>query len=318
MSLIYLDWNIFNKLERISEIPPDEMPAYEYLFRLILDGDIVVPYSNAHINDLYRGYVKNPAFTPGHLENISHLTKQLCLTQYWDEKIARWHYRDPAGFLEQVIEESPPVNFRTLLYSDLAPETKSLWDAQCQLFENTPLPEKFREIFNIDPIFHSLFPRSEKNMNMLAMCEDILAFSNAIKTDYALYKSFRKYLTSMQHKFHQLAKTAAAAQETGGSPLYLTWDQLWEQATPKFKPLANAMYGQIVDLFTTTDLKGYRQDERFANLIDDALHAFYGAHCDYFLTLDKRCADKAVSVYKKLLIDTKVRDVTGFFTDYKK
>ena len=40
-------------------------------------------------------------------------------------------------------------------------------------------------------------------------------------------------------------------------------------------------------------------------MIDDALHVFYGAHCDYFLTIDDKCYYKAAETYYKLGINTK-------------
>lgn len=54
MSLIYLDWNVFNRLEKLPELPPGEKPVYEF---------------------------------------ISRLSNHLCLVQYWNEKAAKWHYR---------------------------------------------------------------------------------------------------------------------------------------------------------------------------------------------------------------------------------
>jgi len=83
-------------------------------------------------------------------------------------------------------------------------------------------------------------------------------------------------------------------------------DDLWDKLEPNFKPSANAYYDKVMGLFTTTDLKGYRQDNKFANLLDDALHCFYAAHCQYFITIDKRCYDKAKLVYGKLKINCKV------------
>src|SRR6266567_1863051 len=96
-------------------------------------------------------------------------------------------------------------NYRTFLYNQDFPETIPLWDAHCAALENTPVPTKFRDIYAADPIFVSIFPRTKTGMNMLALCEDILSFSMLIKTDYALYKNFRKYLTGVQQKFPALA-----------------------------------------------------------------------------------------------------------------
>ncbi len=59
-------------------------------------------------------------------------------------------------------------------------------------------------------------------------------------------------------------------------------------------------------------MKGYQPDERFSNLIDDALHTFYGAHCDYFVTMDKRCLAKAKKIYGDLKIASKAVSLSEF------
>ena len=318
MKFVYLDWNIFNKLEHLSTLSPDEQPAYQQLEKLILDGEISVPYSNAHINDLYRGYVKDKSYTPGHLANISRLTKDLCLTQYWGEKDVRWHHREPAGFLDQIIEESPPSDFRSLMKTEDFPEVNALVDARNRLLENTPLPDTFLELYKFDPLYNTIFPRCKTAPNLLSLMEDIFYLSYTMKTDYTLYKSLRKFITTTQQKYPQLAKTTRPLIESSDGPKYLTWDDARGKAKPNFKPFSNPSYDKVVDLFTTTDLKGYRQDERFANLIDDALHTFYASHCEYFLTIDKRCADKARKVFETLKLPTEIMEVPQFITDLDK
>jgi len=318
MKLVYLDWNIFNKLEHITNLPAEEQAPYQQLDKLILDGEVTVPYSNAHINDLYRGYVKDKTFTPGHLANISRLTKDLCITQYWGEKDVRWHHRDPAGFLDQIIEESPPTSFRSLMKTEDFPEVNALVDERNRRLENTPLPEKFSESYKTAPIFATIFPRCKTAPNFLSLMEDIFDLSYKMKTDFNLYKSLRKFITTAQQKFPQLAESTGPMVKGIDGPKHLTWNEAWEKAKPTFKPSPNPSYDKVVDLFTTTDLKGYRQDERFANLIDDALHAFYASHCDYFLTIDKRCADKARKVFETLKIPTEVREAPQFLADLDK
>lgn len=41
------------------------------------------------------------------------------------------------------------------------------------------------------------------------------------------------------------------------------------------------------------------------NLITDIMHTFYGAHCDYYISCDKKAVAKASQVYKELKISTK-------------
>ena len=62
----------------------------------------------------------------------------------------------------------------------------------------------------------------------------------------------------------------------------------------------------------TIDLEGKFSDDKINNLVDDSLHVFYAAHCDYFITLDKKCKYKAIKVYNELGIKTEVYDPFEF------
>jgi hypothetical protein len=315
LSLIYLDWNIFNKLEHLSELNTQEIDDYIYIDAIISNKSFITPYSNAHINDLVRGYAKDPSYTPGHLLNITRLTNNLCLTQYWGEQQVRWHIRDPKEYLEATIEEqdTTATSFSTLFSSFDSPIITAANELRNTVFKLTRVPEAFKKIYTLNPIFNSIYPRTKVDMNLLALCEDIFEFSRKIKTDYTLYKNYRKFMNDSKTKFPEYIKMFNNM-ETGviGKPKYLTWDEMWDDVSPNTSTSSNAKYDQIIRLFTTTDLKGYRQDERFANLIDDALHCFYAAHCKYFITLDARCYDKAKLVYNKLDIETIVFTPTEF------
>ena len=314
----YLDWNIFNKLEKIDQLNANEKEIYLKIKDEILIGRIITPYSNAHMSDLARGYRKNPEYTEGHLKTIEELTHNLCIVQYWGEQRVRWHYREPREFLDSTVEESDMTtkSFADLMYFDDEPFLNSLWDLRKSLLRMQRIDESFKEIYKVDPVFNHIFPRTKVEMNHLALCEDIYQFSFRIKTDYALYRNFQKVLTQMRQKMPQYQKMIVKSQQKViGKPAYLDWEKLVDDSSVNFKDTsANGAYDRVVNLFTTTDLKGYRQDERFANMIDDALHCFYAAHCDYFVTIDKRCADKAKKVYEKLKLNCLVVTPAEFYS----
>lgn len=306
---IYLDWNVFNKLEHLPEQLEKGELEYSDIYQLISLELLLAPYSNAHINDLLRGYSKDPSYTPGHLANITTLSQSICLTQYWGESKVRWHKRDPEEYLKSTLDENEttPSSFSSLFSSLDDPLMEYAFDLQKLALRMNPVPIEFKKIYSLSPIFNSIYPRTKVQMNHLALCEDIYDFAFKIKNDFTLYKHFRKFLTESKAKYPQYRDMLNNADNNIiGNPKYLTWDEMWDSIDLKTKSSKNLDYDKIMGLFTTTDLKGYRADERFANLIDDALHCFYAAHCDYFITLDSRCYDKAKLVYKKLNIGTLV------------
>jgi hypothetical protein len=112
---------------------------------------------------------------------------------------------------------------------------------------------------------------------------------------------------------------ATSQQKIIGNPKYLTWESLVDNSHEQVMTVSpNADYDRIMSLFTKTDLKGYSSDERFANMIDDGLHCFYVAHCDYFVTIDRRCSDKSKRVYKTLKISTEVMNPDEFINNISK
>lgn len=317
----YLDWNVFNKIEKIEQLDDIERRVYEIIKADIISGIVVVPYSNAHISDLARGYLKNPAFVDEHISTINLLTNQLCIVQYWGEQKARWHYRDPKEFLDSTLNENDMTakSFSDLLYMDGESLLNALWGIQKELLRMQPVSDRIQDLYNIDPIFKSIFPRTINEMNLLALCEDIFAFSSRIKIDYVLYRHFQKLLTQLRTRLPQYQNLYSNAQQKViGRPEYLSWDKIVDRVMENSKYKSpNGAYDKIFNLFTTIDLKGYSTDERFANMIDDALHCFYAAHCDYFVTVDRRCRNKAEKVFEQLKLTSKVIDPSEFVTSIK-
>ncbi len=76
---VYLDLNIFDRLEKIESLEDDERSAYTLLQDLILSKKAITAYSNAHLNDLFRGFQKNPQYTDAHLHNLAKFTNNLCI-----------------------------------------------------------------------------------------------------------------------------------------------------------------------------------------------------------------------------------------------
>jgi hypothetical protein len=76
----------------------------------------------------------------------------------------------------------------------------------------------------------------------------------------------------------------------------------------------NPQYDRLFDVFFKFDIKGYKSDGQFPNMIDDCLHTYYGSYCDYFITNDDRCKHKAIKTYEKLGISTKVLTAKEFTT----
>lgn len=297
---VYFDLNIFDRIEKKYNFPEQEKIIYSELESLIVEEQITVPYSNAHLNDLFRGYQKNPNFIEGHLKNIERLTKNLCICQYWNQKQAVWHFREIFEFFE---EKKSDWEFEPETFEELF--TQSGLPNLLLPYKFVKLDESWKQAYNYDPMFKLMFPKSKKENTVYAVMEDIYEFQKRLKSDYSLYKKFkshlgksinklknsREYLNSIKQNFNEL-------------PKHLDIFELSELHAPKNKYVKNEAYSKILDVFYKYDLKGYKTDANYNNMFDDSLHTFYAAHCDFFVTNDDRCKYKAEKTYERLKINT--------------
>lgn len=311
MIYAYLDWNVFDRIEKKENLEEGQYNTFSKIEKIIVDNKIICPYSNAHINDLLRGHVKTPTFIPKHLETLSRLTNNLCIVQYWGNMQATWHYRDVVEFFNSALDDKKES---VTPFTELCDWDKSgLFQIQLDILRLTTVPSKFKEIYKANPIFNFMFPRTKTHMNMLALCEDLHDFSKNAKKDYSLYKSLRTFvnqsmakLKQQQIMFKEIDKSITEL------PNYLKFDEIWEKYTPRNKTSDNPAYQKILNTYFKIDFRGYKADDKFSNMLDDSLHVFYGAHCDYFITMDDKCHYKATETYHILGINTRVMKPNEF------
>ncbi len=320
--LVYLDWNIFSNIRNIgsSHMSSEDNLLFMKLHLMILKKTIRVPYSNAHINDLLRGHAKNQNYTEGDLEIIKRLTNNLCLTQYWKESDARWHYRDPNEFFFTALDDinsMPDKSYTELLSTEGLPDMTFYYE----MMRKAALPSGFSALYKQDPIFSKIYPRSKVSPNMLSLCEDIYELTKAMKKDYRIYKELKIYIAKMKAKMGKQAAVINKLVKEDQTPKQLTWNDVWEStvadAQNKNKISENPVYQKITDTYVRINFQGHKSDEVFTNMIDDSMHVFYGAHCNYFVTLDDRCHYKAVETYKKLGITTQALKPKDFLDEMK-
>lgn len=298
----YIDLNIFDRLEKLDKLDQPNKEFYQTLFNLLADKKITTAYSNAHLNDLFRGYQKNPAYIEGHLINIKSFTNNLCICQYWGEKTVKWHYRDINEFFKEKVDE---WEFEPASYDELFKDYP-LMQHTLELYKLVPLPPEFKKGY-VERMFGIMFPLSKIHNNQFALQSDIYNFQSRLKSDYGLYKSFRTYLLTSLNKIKnnkELIKSVNSGFKD--LPKHLELTDIFDAHTPNNKTSDNSLYSKVIDVFFKYDLAGYKSDGHFNNMFDDALHTFYAAHFDFFITNDDRCKYKAEKTYDKLKIKTKV------------
>lgn len=313
---VYLDWNIINNIEHKNTIPESDRIIYERIEQLIINKTIIVPYSNAHIHDLLRGYEKNKNYISGHLSIIERLSKNLCIVQYWGNEITTWHFRNVNDFFYSILEEkdSQSKSFKDLLSWD---ET-ILKDLLFQTLESMPIGRNFKNIFKENPVFSKIFPISKVKPNILSLCEDIYNISIDSNKDYSIYKALRNYINASKTKINTQQKHVLKTVELEPNRALFNLEEHFEKYTSTHKSGDNPAYHKLIMTYCKIDMRGFKSDDKFSNLIDDALHSFYGGHCEYFITIDEKCRYKASETYKELKIETVVMNPVEFIAEVEK
>lgn len=304
---VYIDTNIFDRLEKLGQLDETEKGKYQKLYDLIISGKITVPYSNAHLNDLFRGYLKNPSYIDKHLSTLDAFTKNLCICQYWGDKEALWHRRNVREFFES---KKSDFEDESQTWTELIAEYPHM-QIKMEIKKRNPLPLLMKKGFK-DPMFSAIYPLSKIYNTEAALVEDIYNLNIKLKTDYGFYKSLKNYLFQNIKGNAELLKSIP--KENKDTPLHL---RLLDHAHEILKDNytgENQQYSKVINTFVRQDFEGFKTDAHYNNMFDDAMHAFYAAHCDYFITNDDKCHYKAQKTYEHLKINTKVIKIDEIFS----
>lgn len=304
---VYFDLNIFDRIEKKETLPESDKLMYAELENLVLTNKITVPYSNAHLNDLFRGFQKNPNYIDGHIETVEKLTKNLCICQYWGQKETTWHYRNLREFFN---EKQKEWEFEFESYDDLFDDIPNPY----VVYKLIPLPKEWKLAYHHDPLFGIMYPKSKIENTYYSLFEDIFNFQSRLKSDYSLYRTFKSYLIKSMNKLNNNRELLKSLRERFKDlPKHLDIFELSNLYYQNSQSSNNKNYSKLIETFYMYDLKGYKSDKNFNNMFDDSLHTFYGAHCDFFVTNDDRCKYKAEKTYERLKIKTKVIKANEYF-----
>lgn len=321
MNYIYLDLNVFDQLEKIERLTPEEAEPYQLILNCLQSGALTTVYSNAHISDLIRAYnspSRNTTALNGHLQNLSVLTNNLCMCLYGQQKDIKVDHRDVLEFFNSSLEDSQqpqPSTFSGLISSMTNDTDLELVDSLLQKTIESmstlvlqAFPGDFMKAFEY-PLYQKMFPNTYSSGDMKYMLDDLLTLNTRIGQDQEMYRELKRMMNP--DNFNEFVKVLPPGQtidkkELKESLKKYNIESMLETYAPNTKTSDNEWYDQITNLYSKIDFKGFKTDKDFDNMLDDANHTFYGAHCSFFITEDTRCHYKATEVYKQLNIPTKV------------
>jgi hypothetical protein len=300
----YLDWNVFDKIQKLNELPVAEKAIYSPIENSIVKANIIVPYSNAHLEDLKRGYVKSIEFIDGDLNTLSRLTNNLCIVQYWGSKETVLETRDACEFFYSMVDDSISLKETfSALIEDMPPTVQSIFN----IYKLFPVPDNLIEAQEKSPIVANMFSGITPNSNYFDLIENFYSYMYNLHSDNKVYKNLKKTLSEglklIKDKSIDLSKFNGSQDLTPGSQVI---DKVFQKPFENSKSNANDEYSLVMQTYAKYNFKGHNSDDKFNNMVDDSLHTFYGGHCHYFISNDKKCRYKAIKTYEELEITTNV------------
>jgi len=314
MIRIYLDWGVISNLKK---------PEFSDL-KLFIDSNreaLQFPFSPAHFTDLMKSHNPDNEYFGMDLESLSTLSKNHLMRweenrtmplvgtpeEYFEGEKKRGDDKSPID-IEKVYKELDEVGDE-LGISNVGSQMKSLYQSQPTGIE---LNDENRRHLK------KMFPSINSSSSMWDLMKEIAPFSKKLFYDKEFYKDYRKTLREVGFELDSNHGNWSEEEVIGNLDISLSklgTELTFLEYVKSSIELRNEevnRYNYFTSAYIMLDLIGYKSDklkkttDSMQNIYTDGEHAFYGAHCDYFVVIDKNLKDKTKVLYNKLGIPTEV------------
>ncbi len=322
MYRVYLDWNIISGLKNINKAK-----TIEKLY-ILLDSNpqnILAPYSPAHIQDLLKGSDKqeNIKLIRKDLDFLDIASKQNCIQYDFKNKHAHPTIGSAHILFNSYFETSKEslIDPRYLESSFQDTPFPSLGKLMISAWKLTPVDidfEKFEEKPEAKELYEKYFKRTKDSNNMYNLMMDFSEFYSDLNQNPGIYKKliqlFRdqagidpKWISNLEEPLGQLDEILLK------SKLGFGFEKLSTIEPDEKTEILNNYFMKFSMEYIGLDMSGYHPDSftkknLFSNFTNDSHHAFYAAHCDYFVSYEKKCLRKQ----KRFMISTMLKQSLCF------
>ncbi len=324
---MYFDWNVISNLKRLEFKELNDFIT-EYKEKLLF------PYSPAHFKDLMKSYSSDNVHFNIDLEKLNYLSGKHLIR--WSKNGVEPLFRTPQEYFKiekqySKIDYSDAFDFEKM-FSELDKDGKELGLENIgalikMLFQlqpaGIPITEESKKILS------NIFPNLNNNSSMWEFTKDFGPFAKNLLQDGNYYKDFRKNIGG---KGFRLEANAGNWNEDeviknidnfllsfNANMTFLEWVEL---ALKKYKE-PYTYYEFYTTAYLMLDMIGYKSDklpkptDNMQNIQTDSEHSFYGAHCDYFVAIDKKLRTKSKVLYNEFNIPVKVLTPEEFLNEIK-
>jgi len=315
MIRIYLDKNVITALKKGSR--PEDIAMLQKLRQH--KEHFIIPFSDALMSDLAHRYdaddLKKREMTEADLEFIAELSEHNLITTELKNPNAVAGIADPRVYFQNFTIKEEPTDVMAV-FKELQNEPGELGLAGKMMIDalNVQNPLKVPGLENTP--MAKMYSGDTFGEAIISM----LNFVTEMQKDPSTYKELRKFVISNLNigshisSFDQdvIQKLDAVMQDSALNKTFLEFNDLIIASQPK-KPEEQSNWDKFLLAFSNLDMIGYKSDSMdngYNNYLNDLKHAFYGAHCDFFVTEDRKTAGKAKVAYEIENIPTKVYSVS--------
>lgn len=320
---VYFDWNVVSNLHSshvsvkvLSDFLKDE------------HGSICIPYSDAHLRDIKRGVKKSNCLVSSRLDYLSSISHNNYMSYDVSAKMVMPYIAHPKEAYADVEEN----RFDSMNLMDVLDEIDIDSDLKIGQMIKTALSSipnpHFSKEFPVsdNPYLHRVAQSISDAPSYLGFLQAVTEFANTSFKHPDSYKELRESLrTGLIIQPHQLSSADKPLESIeneirriSGNGQFTFMEAIRDMK--KDSPQFQSAYTDFYALYCILEFMGYHSDRindknKPDNMLTDIQHAFYGAHCDYFVTQDSKAVTKAAQVYKELKLTSKALTVEAFIDD---
>jgi hypothetical protein len=324
MIRVYLDWNVFSYLNNFK----DSKEPYISLDRILNTnkGNILIPYTSAHLSDLITSYKKSEKGKAKTLENLDYLaelTDHRCIL--YNPKEATTYpdnYDIKEYFYELLDNDNLLSNGMEGLFGGTA--VAGLFSSVLDILKLLPSgidTNNANQAIGKSPILNEAFKQFTQPSSFYDLLDASLSLTNKYNTEPTFYRNIRNASLDELQISNDYTQTTNPIDEIGkviqSTPIKKDFEEFADANLKNYfgdkKP---SRFDVFTNYYFTLDYFGYYRDKVFKNMLQDAFHAYYGAHCDFFVTDDDNTYHKAKAIYEYLNIDTVVCKTQHFISEF--
>lgn len=326
MIRIYLDWNVVSSLKK---------PEFQEIKDFITEHKqyLLLPYSPAHFSDLMKSYKPDNKYFERDLETLEFLSGKHLIrwgingieplfgtpSEYFKEEKEREDFLESFD-IEKIYQELDDSN-EELGMGKMGSLLKSLLQFQPSGIE---IKDENKELME------SMLPNLKPDSSMWDLMKASGTFTKNLLLDGDYYKSLRNSIAEQGFKleansgnwdYDEVIKNIDEFLIRLGTNM--TYRQYVESAFQHKKEPIN-QFEYYTAAYLMLDMIGYKSDklpkntDTMRNVQVDGEHSFYGAHCDYFVAIDKKLRIKSKVLYNEHNISTKIIEPSELVAELEK